>query len=124
MDGFVQYYAFKSEEAKMKRQALLQMTDNIGNNEMRQKIPERKSPDVLKTFKQYALEKHFDSKAELISQDEYISMPWLNGVPEIVCDVLCYLSNYLHHRSDVIGKEAYQSMLLGQILNLPVATES
>lgn len=113
LDGFVQYYAFKAEEAKMKREAILTMIDNVGHSEVREKIPEQKSPDVHKTFKQYTVDKHFSKGAELISFEEYVSIPWLNDIPEIVCDVLCYLTNYFHHRSDIISKEAYKNMLMG-----------
>ena len=47
----------------------------------------------------------------------------MNVVPEIVCDILCYLVNYVHHRSNMISKDAYEAMLAGQIQKLPVRTE-
>ena len=69
------------------------------------------------------MDKHFARAAELITQEEYLKIPWLNVVPEIVCDILCYLTHYFHYRSDLISKEAYSSMLTGQILNMHVATQ-
>ncbi len=47
----------------------------------------------------------------------------MNVVPEIVCDILSYLVNYVHHRSNMISKDAYEAMLAGQIQKLPVRTE-
>ena len=38
---------------------------------------------------------------------------WMNVVPEIVCDVLGYLANYVHFRTDRLSKEAYEEMLHG-----------
>ena len=47
----------------------------------------------------------------------------MNQVPEIVCDLLFYLSGYIHHRTDEIPKDVYTKMLKAQILNVPVATQ-
>ena len=39
----------------------------------------------------------------------------MNQVPEIVCDVLFYLSGYVHHRTEDISLEAYKQMLMCQV---------
>lgn len=46
----------------------------------------------------------------------------MNVVPELVCDILNYMCNYIHLRSNKISKDAYEAMLQGQIQKLPVST--
>ena len=46
----------------------------------------------------------------------------MNHVPEIVCDVLYYLSGYVHHRTDEIPKDVYTKMLKAQIENVSTAS--
>ena len=47
----------------------------------------------------------------------------MNHVPEIVCDVLYYLSGYIHHRTEDISKDVYTKMLKAQIANKSVASQ-
>ena len=44
-------------------------------------------------------------------------------MPEIVCDLLFYLSGYVHHRTDEIPKDVYKKMLIAQIDNVSVASQ-
>ena len=55
--------------------------------------------------------------------EEYLKLNWMNVVPEIICDILGYLANYIHFRTDVVSREAYESLLQGQIRTMPVMTE-
>ena len=47
----------------------------------------------------------------------------MNQVPEIVCDVLYYLSGYVHHRTEEIPKDVYTKMLQAQIDNVSTASQ-
>ena len=44
----------------------------------------------------------------------------MNTVPEIVCDVLAYLGNYVHYRTDKLQKHVYHNMLQNQVQCLDV----
>ena len=79
---------------------------------------------MVKTFKQYLVDKEFSAGACHITKEEYCAMPWMNVVPEIVCDILCYLCNYFHYRTDAFTRDAYVSMLTGQTLGVPVASQA
>ena len=79
--------------------------------------------NMAKTFKQYLVDKEFSAGDCHITKEEYCAMPWMNVVPEIVCDILCYLCNYFHYRTDAFTRDAYVSLLTGQTLGVPVASQ-
>lgn len=40
----------------------------------------------------------------------------MNVVPEIVCDILCYMASYVHFRgTGSVSRDAYESMLNFQV---------
>ena len=86
-------------------------------------MAQKPSLNVQKTFKEYFVEKTFDRPETRITREEYNELKWLNTVPEIVCDILCYLVNYFHYRTDKISRDAYVSMLTGQIMNMPILSK-
>ena len=94
----------------MKRQVAVENADAAGAPI---ELPKWKSLAVPRTFKQYTVEKNFQSDYSHITQNEYNKIPWINVVPEIVCDILCYMANYFHYRTDTFGRDAYEKMLTG-----------
>ena len=44
-------------------------------------------------------------------------------MPEIVCDILYYLANYVHYRTDQITRSAYEKMLASQVEDTKVETK-
>lgn len=67
-------------------------------------------------------EKNFTVESHHLSKNDYLKINWMNVVPELVCDILNYMCNYIHLRSNKISKDAYEAMLQGQIQKLPVST--
>ena len=65
-------------------------------------------------------DKNFKVPSHHISKEEYIQIAWMNTVPEIVCDVLAYLGNYVHYRTDKLQKHVYHNMLQNQVQCLDV----
>lgn len=112
LNGFLNYYAFRTEEAKMKRKVAIEHSDVTGTPI---ELPNRKSLHVGKTFKQYMVAKNFQSDYSHITQKEYNKIQWINVVPEIICDILCYIVCYFHYRTDTFSRDVYENMLTGQI---------
>ena len=50
-----------------------------------------------------------------MTKEDYVKIKWMNVVPEIVCDILGYMASYTHYRTDHISKDAYDTMLKGQV---------
>lgn len=46
----------------------------------------------------------------------------MNGIPEIVCEIIFVLSGYLHHRTDFMTYDTYKQMMIGQIEDRNVAS--
>lgn len=49
-------------------------------------------------------------------------MEFMNGVPEIVSEIIFLLSGYLHHRTDTMSYDTYRELMLGQIEDRNVAS--
>ena len=47
----------------------------------------------------------------------------MNEAPEIVCDVLFYLSAYVHHRTNHMPYETYKNVLFSQVQNTDIRTK-
>ena len=48
---------------------------------------------------------------------------WLNVVPEIICDILGYMANYVHYRTSKLTREAYESSLHFQVQKIEAMNE-
>ena len=70
---------------------------------------------VLKKLSGYVHDKNFAFESDHLTEADYMKIQWMNVVPEIICDILAYIASYIHHRTDSLGKEAYTSMLTGQV---------
>jgi len=53
-------------------------------------------------------EKKMQSREFYISEKQYMTLDFMNEVPEIVCDILYHLSGYVHYRTDRFSEEAYE----------------
>jgi hypothetical protein len=71
--------------------------------------------NVETTFKNYVSTKKFGASDKFLNINDYIKLDFMNDVPEIVCDILCYLSRHVHHRSNHIEKKVYEHLLFSQI---------
>mmetsp|Transcript_20742 Transcript_20742/g.24346 ORF Transcript_20742/g.24346 Transcript_20742/m.24346 type:complete len:109 (-) Transcript_20742:503-829(-) len=83
----------------------------------------RPSMRVKHYFSEYMFEKNYAKASHHLTKEDYVKIPWMNVVPEIVCDVLGYLCNYVHYRTDKLSKYAYEDMLQGQVRQMKVMTE-
>ena len=79
--------------------------------------------DFKRVAKQYMVEKKFEKDNMFLLRSDYAKIKWLNVVPELICDVLCYMCNYFHYRTNKLSREAYENMLSGQKQNTPVMSE-
>ena len=79
--------------------------------------------NVGTTFKNYVSTKKFGAPDKFLSINDYIKLEFMNDVPEIVCDILCYLSRHVHHRSNHLDKKVYEHLLSSQINKVIVQTE-
>jgi len=51
----------------------------------------------------------------MLDFEEYAKIEFLNDVPEIVCDILCYLARYFHYRTSQMTERIYQKALISQV---------
>lgn len=68
-----------------------------------------------KKFTEYIFDKNFAKGSQHLTQADYMQIQWMNVVPEIICDILGYLAGYVHFRTNFMSREAYESMLNGQV---------
>ena len=66
---------------------------------------------VKKLFSEYVFDKNFAKSSHHLTKEEYMRIEWLNVVPEIICDILGYMANYVHYRTSKLTREAYESSL-------------
>lgn len=79
---------------------------------------------VVKAFFEYASDKYFEGKKEhYLSKASFCDLDFQNEVPEVVCDLLFYLSGYVHHRSDIFTEDAYRQLLVKQMDDISIASE-
>jgi hypothetical protein len=67
--------------------------------------------DVINTFKKYVSEKKFNEDDKALVFKDYYKLNFPNDVPEIVCDIICYLSHYYHYRTGYVKKKVYEHLL-------------
>jgi hypothetical protein len=78
---------------------------------------------VHQTFEDFVTLRKFSDDTNRISLEQYLKIEYLNLIPEIVCEVLCYLSGYVHHRNDQISHAVYSRKLVTQINGGSLATD-
>jgi len=69
------------------------------------------------------VEKKFDRREYFISKHQYMDLDFINESPEIVNDVLFFLSGYVHHRTNLVSYETYKTILQGQVSNSSIQTK-
>ena len=125
LNGFVKYYAYRSEERKFNilypEKPPSKKEDVLAQPKL--KLKDTNNLITYKVFLNYICDKKYTTKEYFISQNQYLDMEFMNQVPEIVCDILYYLSGYIHHRTDQIPKDVYTKMLKAQIENVSTATQ-
>ena len=62
-------------------------------------------------FEDYVRMKHYNKREFYITRKQYCNIDFLNEVPEVICDLLFYLTGYMHHKTDLISEEAYNKLL-------------
>jgi hypothetical protein len=67
--------------------------------------------DVRSTFKRFVSEKRFSKPDRHINFKDYYKLNFPNDVPEIVCDIFCYLARQYHHRTGYLTREKYERLL-------------
>ena len=58
-----------------------------------------------------------------MTKKQYMDLDFMNESPEIVNDVLYYLSGYVHHRTNLVSYEDYKKILKGQVQNESIETQ-
>ena len=62
-------------------------------------------------FSKYTSENYFTKPDVCISEEQYIRLDFMNQVPEVVCDILCYMARYYHYRTTLVSFEAYTVLM-------------
>ena len=55
-------------------------------------------------FEDYVRMKHYNKREFYITRKQYCNIDFLNEVPEVLCDLLFYLTGYMHHKTDLISE--------------------
>ena len=126
--GLIGYFAYKTEEARLDRDLTMQIIEGDQSTDDKEvsasKIQSKPAHlDFKRVAKQYMVEKKFEKDNMFLLRSDYAKIKWLNVVPELICDVLCYMCNYFHYRTNKLSREAYENMLSGQKQNTPVMSE-
>ena len=122
-EGFVKYFAFKTQENKMKQQL-----KNDGKLEEREddwlkQYVDKPAVRVKNLFSEFVFDKNFARASHHITETEYQKIEWMNVVPEIVCDILGYMSDYVHYRTHKMNRDLYENMLHFQVRQIEIMTE-
>ena len=114
MTGFIEYYAYLTEERKYN----LRYNQNSDQESLYSKpIP------PTKAFYYYVADKTYTEPQYYITQKQYCKLDFMNQAPEIVCEVIYYLSGFLHHRTDQVSYDAYKEVMRCQVNNISVASK-
>ena len=122
LNGFINYYAYKGEERKFNLRYPEKQKKKGSQKEPKLRLKDTNVLHPSRVFDEYVCEKNYQKKEYFISENQYLQLEFMNQVPEIICDLLYYLSGYVHYRTDLISKDVYQKMLIAQINNTSVAT--
>ena len=79
--------------------------------------------DVHATFKRFVSEKRFSAPDRHLTFKDYYKLNFPNDVPEIVCDIFCYLANQYHYRTGYLTRDTYERLLNAQLENRLLETE-
>ena len=109
LSGFVEYFAYKVEERKYNiRYDHSSKNEGGGSKDNQHVVPAR-------AFFDFVREKKYTTKEFYITKKQYQMFEFMNQVPEIVCDVLFYLSGYVHHRTSTMHQDMYKQLLMAQV---------
>eukprot|EP00353_Schmidingerella_taraikaensis_P016599 CAMPEP_0185613668 /NCGR_PEP_ID=MMETSP0436-20130131/28118_1 /TAXON_ID=626734 ORGANISM="Favella taraikaensis, Strain Fe Narragansett Bay" /NCGR_SAMPLE_ID=MMETSP0436 /ASSEMBLY_ACC=CAM_ASM_000390 /LENGTH=98 /DNA_ID=CAMNT_0028247853 /DNA_START=610 /DNA_END=906 /DNA_ORIENTATION=+ len=64
-----------------------------------------------------------DKKEYYLSAKQYCELEFMNEVPELVCDLLFYMSGYVHFRTNRFSQEGYEQILRCQLQNINVMSK-
>lgn len=117
LDGFVNYYAYKSEERKYN----LRYNKNL--DPIQAALMSRPLNPIF-TQLEYTAEKYYNHREYFLTQKQYCDLEFMNGAPEIVCEIIYHLSGYLHHRTDFMTYDTYKQMMIGQLEDRNIASSS
>ena len=114
LDGFVNYYAYKVEERRFDLEHPIHSVDVDQKKAKRLVMKDTEVVRTDKTAVNYVQYKHYNKREFYVSRQQYCDIEFMNKIPEIVCDILFYLSGYVHYRTDSMSEEAYRNILMGQ----------
>ena len=113
LDSFTEYYAYKTEEKendiKVKRKALIEAGAAGGDGDALEEEKVNLNPHVI--FSKYVSENYFNKSEVCITEEQYMKLNFMNQIPEIVCEIICYLSKYYHYRTRFVSQKAYRVLM-------------
>ena len=66
---------------------------------------------IYKAFQGYVSDSRLAKPEYYITESQYLSLDFMNEIPEIVCDILYYLSGFVHYRTNRFSQEVYEKFL-------------
>jgi hypothetical protein len=75
---------------------------------------EQATLDIQSTFKQFVSDKKFEAADQHLTFKEYSRLPFSNGMPEIVCDILYYLARFIAPKTGQLSRDTYVRMMEAQ----------
>jgi len=81
------------------------------------------SIDMISTFKNFISKKNFGEPDKHLTFKDYYKLNFINDVPEIVCDILCYLSKYYHYRTNAMERALYERLMDAQQADIVLETD-
>ena len=73
---------------------------------------------MLKAWNMYMHEKKLNKREYYLSEKHFLAIDFMNEAPEVICDLLFYMSGFIHYRTDQIDQEVYEQMLRCQVSNI------
>ena len=126
LESFTAYYLYKTEEMEnakrlLRKQQLEASSGGIGNEEEAYE-EDRVVLSPREIFSKYVSDNHFSDPDRFISEEQYLRLDFTNQIPEIVCEILCYLANYYHYYTPLCAYKTYKSLMDAQIKDKSVAS--
>ena len=116
LDSFLSYYIYKTEETENTKKLLRKQQKEKENggfvaDEDDQKEDDRVVLNPTAVFSNFISDNYFSKSDMYISEEQYCQLSFINQVPEVVCDVLCYLAKYYHYRTTEFSHENYRTLM-------------
>ena len=63
---------------------------------------------MIKAFQMFMHEKKLNKREYYLSEKQFLDIEFPNEAPELICDVLFYLSGFVHFRTEQMEPEVYE----------------